>query len=148
MTTEKDYHVRIPIELDTKLQLLSLERGIAKKWLIVSALEDFLGGGKKSHSTEMKKEVYEVKRRLAALRGDVEILGELLSFFIFHWLGYTPRLEKAERATLAVEAKERHQKFMEMFLRKLKLGDLGLAGVYAEMGKDLEPEKRAAKEND
>jgi hypothetical protein len=130
-----DLHLRIPPELFTKLKIFSQDKGVAQKWVVVTALEEFFGGGKEAEITELCKEVYELKRRVSALRGDVEILGELLSFYIYHWLGYTPRLEKSERASLAVEAKERHQKFMDMFAKKLRVGDMGLSEVYANLGR-------------
>jgi hypothetical protein len=148
MSGYKDFHVRIPNDVHTKLQLVSAERSIAQKWLIVSALEEYLSGGKEADTEALNRELQELKRRIAALRGDVEILGELVSFFIFHWLGYTPRLEKAERTSLAVEAKERHQRFMDMFVKKLKLGDLGLANVYAEMGRSLEKKDEGDEEDE
>lgn len=135
-----DFHIRIPPDLFTKLKIYSQDKAVAQKWVVVTALEEFFGGGKEAEITELCREVHELKRRVSALRGDVEILGELLSFYIYHWLGYTPKLDKSERASLAVEAKERHQKFMDMFAKKLRVGDLGLGEVYTNIGRVLEEE--------
>jgi predicted transcriptional regulator len=130
MKKETNFHIRIPNEIYSKLRKLSEERGVAQKWLIVSALEEFLGTEKEIAADELKKELFEVKRRITALRGDVEVLGELFSFYIFHWLGYTPRLDKAERATLVVEARERHEKFMRLFAKKLSAGELSMGALF------------------
>lgn len=131
MSGYKDIHIRIPNQAHAKLKLMSEERDIAQKWIIVDAIEEYFGRRGEAGAEELKKELFEANRRLGSLRSDVEILGELLSFFIFHWLGYTPRLEKAERASLAVEARGRHQKFMEMFVKKLTKGELSLAPALA-----------------
>jgi hypothetical protein len=41
-------------------------------------------------------------------------------------------LEKAERMSLAVEAKERHERFMALFAKKLSLGELSLANILGK----------------
>lgn len=128
---ESEIHTRVPKEIQKKLKILAAERGVAQKWLIVSALESFLGGGSEDSLEAVRKDIFETNRRIKALRSDVEILGELLSFFIYHWIGYTPRLEKAERGALAAEAKERHQKFLSLFAKKLASGELSLAPIFS-----------------
>lgn len=128
---ESEIHTRIPKELQQKLKILATERGVAQKWLIVSALESFLGGRSDETLEDLRKDIFEVNRRVKALRSDVEILGELLSFFIYHWIGYTPRLDKAERGAIAAEAKERHQKFLAVFAKKLANGDSSLAPIFS-----------------
>ena len=131
MRSGKAVNIHIPDDLFKKLKVAAEQRGVAKKWMVVSAIEEFLAGSKEENAEPLRKQLSEVNNRLKALRGDVEILGELLSYFIFHWIGYTPRLEKAERASLVVEAKERHERFMTMFARKLALGELSLSAILA-----------------
>ena len=131
MRRDKAVNVRISEELFKKFNVAAKQRGVAKKWMLVAAIEEFLEGSREENAEPLRKELSEVNNRLKALRGDVEILGELLSYFIFHWIGYTPRLEKAERASLVVEAKERHERFMTMFARKLALGELSLSAILA-----------------
>ncbi len=80
-------------------------------------------------------------RRITALRGDVEVLGELFSFYIFHWLGYTPRLDKAERVSLVAEAKERHEKFMRLFAKKLSAGELSLGALFIKSLEEVAQEE-------
>jgi predicted DNA-binding protein len=136
MSEYKDFHIRIPVEVHTQLKLLATQRGVAQKWLMVTAIEEYLdvgkAGGKHEEIDGLRSDLFELKRRVSALREDVEILGELLSFYIFHWIGYTPRLEKAERMSLAVEAKERHERFMALFAKKLSLGELSLANILGK----------------
>lgn len=136
MKRSSDFHVRLPTEVSNRLVLLASERGVSRNVIILSALEEFLNVGQGAQAREdavegLRKDVFEVKRRVAALREDVEILGELLSFFIYHWIGYTPRLEKEERLTLAAEAKERHDRFLTLFAKKLALGEMSLATVIS-----------------
>lgn len=136
MSEYKDFHIRIPVEVHTQLKLLATQRGVAQKWLMVTAIEEYLdvgkAGGKHEEFDGLRSDLFELKRRVSALREDVEILGELLSFYIFHWIGYTPRLEKAERMSLAVEAKERHERFMALFAKKLAMGELSLAHILGK----------------
>jgi predicted DNA-binding protein len=136
MSEYKDFHIRIPVEVHTQLKLLASQRGVAQKWLMVTAIEEYLdvgkAGGKHEEIDGLRSDLFELKRRVSALREDVEILGELLSFYIFHWIGYTTRLEKAERMSLAVEAKERHERFMALFAKKLSLGELSLANILGK----------------
>ena len=143
MKRSSDFHVRLPAQISSRLTLLAGERGVSRNVVILSALEEFLNVGDGAHAREaavegLRKEVFEIKRRLSALREDVEIVGELLSFFIFHWIGYTPRLEKEERMSLAVEAKERHDRFLALFAKKLALGELSLATVMGRSEPDRE----------
>ena len=127
--SETDFHVRLTKDACKKLKDLAEERGVSQRRVIASAVDEYLSGGKEVDVDLLRKEIFELKRRLSALRGDVEILGELLSFYIYNWLGYMPKLEKAERTSLAVEAKERHKRFMEMFAKKVTLGELNVASV-------------------
>jgi hypothetical protein len=148
MSKASDFHVRLPEAVSRRLVALAQERVVSRNVIIVSALEEYFGlvrggsegGGKGSSLTAraeeesvegLRKELFELKRRMSALREDVEIVGELLSFFIFHWIGYTPRLEREERLTLAIEAKERHDRFLTLFAKKLALGELSLATVIS-----------------
>jgi hypothetical protein len=142
MKKSADFHVRLPGEVNNRLSLLASERGVSRNVVILSALEEFLSIGEGAKGREdtlesLRKEIFELKRRLSALREDVEIVGELLSFFIYHWIGYTPRLEREERLSLAAEAKERHDRFLTLFAKKLALGELSLATVMgrSEEGK-------------
>lgn len=138
-----DFHLRLSSEIAGRLSLLASERGVSRNLIVQSALEEFLqiGGGedkKKMTIEDLRKDLYEVKRRLVALREDVEIVGELLSFYIYHWIGYTPRLEREERLSLAVEAKERHDRFLRLFAKQLATGEVSLAAVFGA-GQKLEP---------
>lgn len=143
MKNALDFHIRLSAEISTRLNLLASERGVSRNTIVQSALEDFLqvGSSKKESAMtleDLRKDLYEVKRRMVALREDVEIVGELLSFFIYHWIGYTPRLERDERLSLAVEAKERHDRFLNLFARKLSTGELSLAAVLGKVGGESE----------
>jgi predicted DNA-binding protein len=133
--TATDFHLRLPPEISERIALFSKERGVSRNMIVISALEEFLNIGDARSSREdqlegVRKEVFEIKRRVVALREDVEIVGELLSFFIYHWIGYTPRLEREERLSLAAEAKERHDRFLSLFTKKLATGELSLAAVF------------------
>jgi hypothetical protein len=115
---------------------MATNKGVAQKWLIVSAVKEFIGmesdlRGEQYALNELRREVYDIKRRVSSLREDIELLGELLSFYIYHWIGYTPRLSKDERVSLAVEAKERHERFMALFAKKLSSGELSLGALLA-----------------
>ena len=138
MNVYKAFHVRVPKEIYDKLKVYSETKGLSYQSLFLSAIEDYVGE-KEPDLNLVRKDLYELKRRLIGVRGDVEVLGELLSFFIYHWLGYTPRLEQSERATLALEAKERHKKFMELFAKKLAVGELSLERLLA-LGAESEPD--------
>lgn len=138
MTKAADFHLRLTPEVTGRLNLLSQERGVSRNLIVQSALEEFLqlSAGERSKVTtleELRKDLHEVRRRVIALREDVEIVGELLSFFIYHWIGYTPRLERNERLSLAVEAKERHDRFLSLFAKKLSTGELSLATVFSAL---------------
>jgi hypothetical protein len=152
MSDYTEVHIRILKDLHSRLKLLAAERGVTQRSLIVSAIKDFIGMDedeeqKKKTGEQLRRDVYEVKRRLSALREDVEILGELLSFFIYHWIGYTPRLSREERISLAAEAKERHERFMALFAKKLSVGELSLSSLLAKglSREDAEPQTNDVK---
>jgi len=152
MTGSGELHVRVPAEIRDRVTLLANERGVSRNVVIVSALEEFLNIGEGAKGREqalegLRKDVFEVKRRLSALREDVEILGELLSFFIYHWIGYTPKLEKEERLSLAAEAKERHERFLSLFAKKLALGELSLATIVNK-SEEFRRARKEAKSSD
>ena len=152
MKKGSDFHIRLPAEVSSRVSLLAQERRVSRSVIIISALEEFLnlGATAEEHSStieEVRKELFEVKRRVSALRGDVEIVAELVSFFIYHWIGYTPRLEKDERLSLAAEAKERHDRFLTLFAKKLALGELSLATVLSR-AKEFEQSRGAGANSD
>lgn len=139
MKAGSDFHLRLPKEIASRLTLLATERGVSRNLVVQSALEEFLhvGAAEKDRGMtleDLRKDIYEIKRRLVALREDVEIVGELLSFYIYHWIGYAPRLEQDERLSLAAEAKERHHRFLNLFSKKLATGELSLATVFSAAG--------------
>jgi hypothetical protein len=137
MSGHKDFHIRIPTEVHNRLKLIAAERGIAQRSIMVSAIKEFIGldddkEQEKQLAEQSRRDIYELKLQVSSLREDIEIIGELLSFYIYHWIGYTPRLSKEERAGLAVEAKERHERFMTLFARKLSGGELSLGALLAK----------------
>lgn len=139
MKAGSDFHLRLPKEIASRLSLLASERGVSRNLVVQSALEEFLQIGSAERERgmtleDLRKDIFEIKRRIIALREDVEIVGELLSFFIYHWIGYTPRLERDERLSLAAEAKERHDRFLHLFAKKLATGQLSLATVFSAGG--------------
>lgn len=136
MTSNTDIHLRLPKDLSDQLGLLAAQRGLSKRKLVVSAIEQFLANHSQGDNERVLKEVYEVKRRIIGLRGEVEILGELVSFYIYNWLGYTPRLDEHERRILSVEARQRHSRFMTMFAKRIKSGE---SSLMAALG-STEPE--------
>ncbi len=139
MTKSTDIHLRLPKEISDQLTLLSNQRRLSKRQLVVSAVEQFLTNQSQGDSERVLKEVYEVKRRVIGLRGEVEILGELVSFYIYNWLGYTPRLDAHERRILSVEARQRHSRFMTLFAKRIKSGESSLMAALGSA--EPEPEE-------
>ncbi len=77
MKNALDFHIRLSAEISTRLNLLASERGVSRNTVVQSALEDFLqvGSSKKESAMtleDLRKDLYEVKRRMVALREDVE----------------------------------------------------------------------------
>lgn len=75
MSEYKDFHIRIPVEVHTQLKLLASQRGVAQKWLMVTAIEEYLDvgktGGKHEEIDGLRSDLFELKRRVGALREDV-----------------------------------------------------------------------------
>lgn len=139
MSKFTDIHIRLPKDVSDQLTQLSMQRKLSKRQLAVAAIEQFLIKDAQTDSERVLQEVFEVKRRIIGLRGEVEILGELLSFYIYNWLGYTPRLESQERKVLSIEAKQRHSRFMTLFAKRIKSGESTLVAALGTT--ELEPEQ-------
>lgn len=134
MIKKVDFHCRISQEFAAQIKKFGVERGMSRNLVVLSAIERFMdesaAEARPDSLESLRKEVFEIKRRIGDLREEVEILGELLSFYVYHWIGYTPRLDREERLSLAAEAKERHERFLTLFAQKLALGDLSLRSLY------------------
>ena len=78
-------------------------------------------------------------QQIASVRKDVKLLGELLSFFVFQWLCYTPPLPEETRAAMVSEATIRHKRFLQILATKLARGEITLGDIFAESGLPTQP---------
>ena len=54
------------------------------------------------------------------LKVDVEIIAEMLSFFVMHYFCYTPELPESQKKALLLSGKTRHEKFMELLAKRMQ----------------------------
>lgn len=54
------------------------------------------------------------------LKVDVEIIAEMLSFFVMHYFCYTPELPESQKKALLLSGKTRHEKFLELLAKRIQ----------------------------
>lgn len=95
--------------------------------LFLSAVEVYLTeGGGKSTSDQY---ILSLAKKLSNLKVDVEIVGEMLSFFALHFFCYTPELPESQRRALKIDGKKRHAKFIELLAKRIQTKDSGLLNI-------------------
>ena len=125
-------NLRIPKEDLKRIKEVAALRSVTINSLIASAVGYYL----EERHEQKGNEAYllSLKRELKALKMDMELIGEMISFFVFHWFCYTPDLMEPHKKALLIDGKRRHERFLELLSKKVQKGDLSFSilSVFSE----------------
>lgn len=121
MSSPKDhtvrYNLRVPKDKLKQLKEVSLLRRVSLNSLILSAIEYYLDDGKTKENENKLLSSLSINQK--NLKVDVEIIAEMLSFFVMHYFCYTPEMPESQKKALFISGKNRHNKFMELLKKRL-----------------------------
>ncbi|HMO19134.1 MAG TPA: hypothetical protein PKA63_12645 [Oligoflexia bacterium] len=86
--------------------------------LFLSALEFYLNDGREKRTSDQY--IIKLSHNQKNLKVDVEIIAEMLSFFVMHYFCYTPELPESQKKALLLSGKTRHDKFMELLAKRMQ----------------------------
>ena len=109
---------RMPKEQLNRLKEVALIRRVSLNSLFLSALEFYLNDGREKGISEQY--VLKLSQNQKNLKVDVEIIAEMLSFFVMHYFCYTPELPENQKKALLLSGKTRHAKFMELLAKRMQ----------------------------
>ena len=119
------FSIRVEKRLHQMLVKEARMKSVSLNSLVSSAIESYLTDDpqKKANDTYLLS----LSRALKSLSVDVDLLGELISFFTFHWFCYTPDLPDNQKRALFVEGKKRHERFLELLTQKIQRGEMSFS---------------------
>ncbi len=115
----KQIRTRLKLENFEQIEKISKDRNISRDALMNSAIDKFLNDVKLEGVDTVLERIGGIESKLKALRSDIEISSELLSFFIQYWFTYTPALPESELDVLTLQGFKRHSEFLAQLSRKL-----------------------------
>ena len=118
-------NLRLPTESLNRVEELAIKKRVSVNTLIASAIELYLG--EKDDTTKNNPYLLSLSRTLKSLKFDVELVGELVSYFTFHWFCYTPEIPESQKKALWIEGKKRHETFLKLLSNKLHKGGSALS---------------------
>jgi hypothetical protein len=104
--------------------------------LFLSAVEFYLNDGGDRGTSEQY--ILSLAKKLSNLKVDVEIVGEMLSFFALHFFCYTPELPESQRRALKIDGKKRHAKFIELLAKRIQTKESGILNLDNQSSVDPE----------
>lgn len=109
---------RIPKQLSNGLKEVAAIRRVSLNSLFLSAIEFYLNDGREKGASDQY--ILKLSQNQRNLKVDVEIIAEMLSFFVMHYFCYTPELPESQRKALLLSGKTRHDKFMELLAKRMQ----------------------------
>ncbi len=109
---------RMPKEQLNRLKEVALIRRVSLNSLFLSALEFYLNDGREKGTSDQY--ILKLSQNQKNLKVDVEIIAEMLSFFVMHYFCYTPELPENQKKALLLSGKTRHTKFMELLVKRIQ----------------------------
>ena len=121
---------KIKKEQYSKIKEVAALRRISLTSLFVSALDLYLTDGKEKGSSDQY--ILSLAKKLTNLKVDVEIVGEMVSFFVLHYFCYTPEFPDSQRKALLIDARKRHAKFMGLLSKQMRAKESGLLHTISQ----------------
>lgn len=102
-----------------KMELFCKERKISRDSFINSAINEFFKIKEIEGIDAVLERIGNLETKIRLTKADIEILSELISFYILYWFTYTPPLPKSEIDHLTLQGFERHKEFLAQLQRRL-----------------------------
>jgi hypothetical protein len=109
---------RISKQLLNGLKEVAAIRRVSLNSLFLSAIEFYLNDGREKGTSDQY--ILKLSQNQKNLKVDVEIIAEMLSFFVMHYFCYTPELPESQKKALLLSGKTRHEKFMELLAKRMQ----------------------------
>jgi hypothetical protein len=123
-------HFYLSDDLLAIIDTMAEKRGVGLSDIAEGLLREALGSeDNRGRLSDIESHILRLERRVKAFQGDLEILGEVLSFYIFQWLCHTPPLLDSQREGAISDGKVRHRRFLELLRERLTKGDTTLFGL-------------------
>ena len=74
-------------------------------------LEQLVGG---DSSGKVASDLGRIDRRVKNLAIDVEVLGELMALYVYHWFCHQTPIAESQRKAVGVEGRKRFERFLEL----------------------------------
>lgn len=142
MSGVKRFSLRLTPQLQAKIAKVAAERGVSINTLLGGLLEQaltFEDAGELAKHLESR--IGRLEQRMKGVKGDVEILAELVSLFIYHWFCYAPTIPESQRKAMQVEGKDRYDKFLELLEKRLSKGKHSVGAFFSTTGAEGSEQK-------
>lgn len=122
---------QVPKESFLKLKELSVLRRISINAIAVSMITTCL-----EKEGEIKKEndhyMMTLLGRFKKFQQDLELLGEMVSFYILQWFCYNSEIPEEKKRAVFFEGKKKHEKFMELLNERIRAGQLSFPPIKSD----------------
>jgi hypothetical protein len=125
----KPIFARIHDEVHSRLVRRAAESEQSIKEILNKALHQYLETADEGVVTELKRSIGTVVANQKSIKLELEMLGEMFSFFILQWFCTAPVIPDAQKPVIFANAKLRHDKFLEQLQKRLVGGGKGLKDV-------------------
>ena len=109
------------------MKAVALKRNVSMTTAIEGMLNEGLKDDHASAAASLDRRIGGLEKRMKSLQSDVEIVAELISFYVYQWLCYTSPIPDGQRGAVMAEGRERHKKFLELLGTRLAKGESSLA---------------------
>ena len=129
MEKKRKFTVKLPQALFRQMETIALRRNVSITAAIEGVLNEGLKDDDSSAAANLDRRIGGLEKRMKSLQSDLEIVAELISFYVYQWLCYTSPIPEGQRGAVMAEGRERHKKFLELLGTRLAKGESSLAVI-------------------
>jgi hypothetical protein len=105
----------IPKELMQAVREIAAIRRVSFSSVLVESIKTFVEGVVGTESDgRLGSDLGRIDRRVRNIAIDVEVLGEMMALYVYHWLCHQNSLPESQRKAASIEGRERYEKFLEL----------------------------------
>lgn len=131
----KAMFTRVHQDTYTKLVRKATDEGTTLQEIINKALFQYLESADEGSVTELRRSIATMVVNQKALKTELEMFGEMFSFYVLQWFCYAPVLPESQKGTILASAKLRHDKFIEQLQKRLLAGNSSISEVVLKESK-------------
>lgn len=105
----------IPKQLMQAVREIAVVRRISLTSVLVESIKTYVEGVVGTESDgRLGSDLGRIDRRVRNIAIDVEVLGEMMALYVYHWLCHQNSLPESQRKAASIEGRERYEKFLEL----------------------------------